>query len=230
MTPKHHTPFAEDTSARRLMLPWGRAIEICWRNVLNRRGRFLLIFLSIAVVVAFFVSTLTYEFILAELRQSEEVPVRSALQRANLLTGDADAARTQRDRTVWLLTLSGLLCFVGVCNTMYMSVTERFREIGTLKCLGALDGFIIRLFMIESLFVGLVGSTLGAVMGCVLMVAQLLMVLELEFISPALLLRTIGAGMVLAVFGGALLTVLAAVYPTRAAAKMKPVDAMRVEV
>lgn len=222
--------FAEDASSRQLTLPWTRAVEICWRNVLNRRGRFLLVFLSIAVVVAFFVYTLAYQAVVAELRQSEEVPVRAALEQANLLTHDAEAERSRRDRTLWLLLLSGMLCFVGVCNTMYMSVTERFREIGTLKCLGALDGFIIRLFMIESVFVGLVGSFLGALSGVVLMLAQLLMVLEAAHIPVALLLRTILLVAPGAVVGGAALTVLAAIYPTRAAAKMKPVDAMRVEV
>ncbi len=230
MNQRNHVPFAEDTSTRKLMLPWSRAIEICWRNVLNRRGRFLLIFISIGVVVAFFVSTLAYQTVLAELRRSEEVPVRAALERANLITHDEDAERNQRDRTIWLLTLSGMLCFVGVCNTMYMSVSERFREIGTLKCLGALDGFIIRLFLIESVFVGVVGSALGAVVGCLLMLLQLMMVLELEYISAGLLFRTLALSVPLAVLSGTALTVMAAVYPTRAAAKMKPVDAMRVEV
>ncbi|HDP36170.1 MAG TPA: FtsX-like permease family protein [Candidatus Hydrogenedentes bacterium] len=230
MTSQKHALFAEDASTRRLILPWNRAAEICWRNVLNRRGRFLLIFVSIGVVVAFFVSTLAYQSVLAELRRSEDVPVRAALERANLLTHGEAAEKHQRDRTVWLLFLSGMLCFVGVCNTMYMSVTERFQEIGTLKCLGALDGFIIRLFLIESVFVGLVGSMLGAAAGCLLMVAQLTMVLEVEYVSLALLLRTLSLSVPLAVAGGTLLTVLAAVYPTWAAAKMKPVDAMRVEV
>ncbi len=229
-TNNHKTLFAEDTSTRRLTLPWTRAVEICWRNVLNRRGRFLLVFISIAVVVAFFVSTLTYQSVIAELRRSEEVPVRAALERANLLGHDAAAERNQRDRTLWLLFLSGMLCFVGVCNTMYMSVTERFREIGTLKCLGALDGFIIRLFMIESIFVGMVGSALGALLGCLLMMIQLVMVLDLEFISLGLLLRAIAIGGPGAVLGGTVLTVLAAIYPTWAAARMKPVEAMRVEV
>lgn len=258
-TKKRKTLFADDVSTRRLMLPWNRAIEICWRNVLNRRGRFLLVFISIAVVVAFFVSTLTYQAVLAELRRSEEVPVRAALERANLLShanfseqpGNAhdpvearretvhdsgaaldviDPERVQRDRTLWLLLLSGMLCFVGVCNTMYMSVTERFREIGTLKCLGALDGFIIRLFIIESVFVGLVGSALGALLGVSLMLVQLIMVIELEYVAAGLLLRTMAVGVPGAIIGGTVLTVLAAIYPTWAAAKMKPVDAMRVEV
>ncbi len=230
MTTPKHIPFSEDTSAHKLMLPWSRAVEICWRNVLNRRGRFLLIFISIAVVVAFFVSTLAYQAVLAELRRSDEVPIRAALEQANLLTHDDAGDRNQRDRTIWLLTLSGMLCFVGVCNTMYMSVSERFREIGTLKCLGALDGFIIRLFLIESVFVGVVGSALGALAGVLLMLLQLVMLLEIEYISGIMLLRTLSVSVPAAIAGGTLLTVMAAIYPTRAAAKMKPVDAMRVEV
>ena len=47
-----------------------------------------------------------------------------------------------------------LVAFVGVLNAMLMSVTERFREIGTMKCLGALNSFIVKLFLIESLFQG----------------------------------------------------------------------------
>ena len=38
------------------------------------------------------------------------------------------------------LGLALLVAFVGILNAMLMSVTERFREIGTMKCLGALDG------------------------------------------------------------------------------------------
>lgn len=230
MNTKEVVPFADDRAARRLILPWRTTVEICGRNVVNRGGRFLLTFISIAVVIAFLVSTITYEAMLDKLRQSEDVPVRAMLQRANLLTTESIAERPHRDRTIWLLTLSGLLCFVGVCNTIYMSVTERFREIGTLKCLGALDGFIIRLFLLESFFIGVVGSGLGALLGCVLTVAQIAMVLEVEHIPIPVLLRTLIIGSIPAALGGILLTMAASVYPTRAAARMKPVDAMRVEV
>ena len=51
---------------------------------------------------------------------------------------------------------------------MLMSVTERFREIGTMKCLGALDGFIVKLFLIESLFQGMAGTVMGVLLGLVL--------------------------------------------------------------
>src|SRR5207248_686522 len=72
----------------------------------------------------------------------------------------------------WLLGLALLVAFVGILNAMLMSVTERFREIGTMKCLGALDGFIIRLFLIESLFQGVVGTVVGITIGLLLSIVN----------------------------------------------------------
>ena len=48
---------------------------------------------------------------------------------------------------------------------MLMSVSERFREIGTMKCLGALNSLIVRLFLIEAIFMGFVASFGGWVLG-----------------------------------------------------------------
>ena len=60
-----------------------------------------------------------------------------------------------------------LVCFVGIMNSMLMSVTERFKEIGTMKCLGALDRFIVTLFFIEAGLMGLIASAAGLVSGLV---------------------------------------------------------------
>src|SRR5690606_38649039 len=54
---------------------------------------------------------------------------------------------------------------IGIANAMLMSVTERVREIGTMKCLGALSGFVVKLFLIESSLLGLVGAILGCLVG-----------------------------------------------------------------
>ena len=224
------TIFAEDGARRRLVLPWKQTIRMCWDNLRNRRGRFLLVFLSIAVVVAFFVSTLTYHNILAGLRQQDDVHSRAVLERAGVLSNNPDAEKKQRDRTAWLLALSGMLCFVGVMNTMYMSVKERYREIGTLKCLGALNSFVVRLFMIESIFIGLVGSALGALTGYILSLLQIGLTLEFALLSPGYVLRALALGVPAAIVGGTVLTVLAAIFPAIAAARMEPVEAMRVEV
>lgn len=222
--------FSEDLSQRKLSLPWGRTVEMCWRNLKNRRGRFLLVFLSIAVVVAFFVSTLSYHRLLEELRGRDDVHTRAVLERGGVLSHDPDADRKHRDQMVWLLVLSGMLCFVGVMNTMYMSVTERYREIGTLKCLGALDSFVVRLFLLESVFIGAVGSALGALGGFLLTLFQIGVTLEFGLIGVGQVMQTFAQTAPPAFAGGTVLTVLAAIYPTIAAARMKPVDAMRVEV
>ncbi len=224
------TLFADDPSARKLVLPWRRTFEMCAQSIKNRRGRFLLVFVSIGVVVAFFVSTLVYHDILGSLRADPDVKTKAALERAGLLSNDPDADARQRERMTLLLVLSGMLCFVGVTNTIFMSVTERFREIGTLKCLGALDSFVVRLFLIESAFIGIVGSALGALVGSLLTWMQLGMSIGFRRLPAGLLFEALAVAGPLAVVGGTLLTLLAAVYPTWIAARMKPVEAMRVEV
>ncbi len=52
-------------------------------------------------------------------------------------------------RMIWLVVMSLLVCTVGITNSMLMAVTERFKEIGTMKCLGALDSFVVLLFLLE---------------------------------------------------------------------------------
>jgi ABC-type lipoprotein release transport system permease subunit len=113
---------------------------------------------------------------------------------------------------------------------MLMSVTERFREIGTLKCLGALDRFVVRLFLVESFFIGLFGSLSGTLLGYLLTVLQVGAVLEFRLATLGEYWFAFISCAPIAIGAGTILTVLAAIYPTYVAAKMKPVEAMRVEL
>ena len=128
----------------------------------------------------------------------------------------------------WLILVSLLVCVVGIANAMLMSVAERFREIATMKCLGATDGFIMTSFILESGVQGLAGGVIGATAGLLLGSLRTLM-------SAGLLaLRSPPAGPLLAAFGacvglGIVLSVIAAVYPAWAAARLAPMEAMRVE-
>jgi putative ABC transport system permease protein len=61
--------------------------------------------------------------------------------------------------------ISLLVGAVGIITTLYTSVNERVKEIGTMKAIGAKNMFILSLFMSEALLIGLIGSTLGIVMG-----------------------------------------------------------------
>jgi putative ABC transport system permease protein len=164
----------------------------------------------------------------------------NALANAGLLK---QASADDRTQTYWILGLALLISFVGILNAMLMSVTERFAEIGTMKCLGALDGFVIKLFMLESTFQGLGGAIIGVVLGVFLAVLEGLVRFGIgrygEFASvwsevtwtlamvPWMTLVTVVA---ICVVAGTLLTIVAAMYPAWRAARMQPVDAMRAEV
>jgi len=136
--------------------------------------------------------------------------------------------RKMSPTVVWLIIISLLVCGVGITNAMLMSVTERFREIGTMKCLGALDGFIVKLFLLESTFQGVAGTAFGVAGGLVVLMLSSLYAFGtatfeyfpgLEVLSIVLYAIVIGSG----------LSILAAIFPALRAAHMAPVEAMRVE-
>jgi putative ABC transport system permease protein len=121
-----------------------------------------------------------------------------------------------------------MVCIVGIINAQLMSVTERFREIGTMKCLGALDRFIVRLFILEALMQGLVGSITGALLGAI--AAAVSSAVNLGF--EALVLAPFGTILIsigTAVIIGTTLSLIGVIYPAILAARMQPVEAMRVE-
>ena len=144
----------------------------------------------------------------------------------------------QAKRNLWLVSLSLLVCIVGITNAMLMSVTERFREIGTMKCLGALDKFVVRLFLIESSMLGAVGSIVGALFGFLLAFLRALLAYRITdlrtgetrwlvlsyFPTSAILLWA-----VVAVTIGIILSTLAAIYPAYRASTMDPIEALRHE-
>lgn len=222
--------FDSDAGRREVVFPWRRAARMCWANVRNRRGRFGLTLACVTVTVAFLMSSMTYHGVLADLAVSPDVHARAVLERAGTFAGDPAAAARQEQQRRWIIALSAVLCVVGITNTMLMSVTERSREIGTLKCLGALDAFVVRLFLLESLLVGAVGSVAGTVVGYLLGMLQAGAMLEFCLLSAGQWLGPLAAAAPVAVAAGTVLTVVSAAYPTYVAARMSPVEAMRVEV
>lgn len=132
-------------------------------------------------------------------------------------------------RTIWLVVMSLLVSAVGITNAMLMSVTERFKEIGTMKCLGAMDRFVVTLFMMESGMMGIVASALGWLIGFGLMVlvAGFTKGWDVVFnIGVVDALRTLVASLGI----GLLLTILATIAPAKRAADMPPAMALRSEI
>jgi hypothetical protein len=136
-------------------------------------------------------------------------------------------ARQLRARTLWIVVISLLVTIIGVSNALLMSVTERFREIGTMKCLGALSAFIRMLFLIESALIGMAGSIIGVVVGAILpMVAY-----GFGYTFQAVLGSMPYGALILAglasIVAGTLLAVAAAIYPAGIASRMVPASALR---
>jgi hypothetical protein len=129
----------------------------------------------------------------------------------------------------WLAILALLVCFVGIANAMFMTVQERFREIGTMKCLGALDAFIVKIFLIESAALGLIGTLLGIVIGLLLSVVRQFFVYGFSPVTTYFPLGNLLLAGLMAAVVGLFLSILAAIFPARRAARMEPVEAMRVE-
>lgn len=131
-------------------------------------------------------------------------------------------------RQIFLALIAFLVCVVGIANAMLMSVTERFREIATMKCLGATDGFILQQFVLEAAIQGVVGGLCGMVIGFLIAILKNFLVLgSHEFVYfPAA-----GAALcaVSSALAGVLLAMIAAIYPSWAASRMAPMEAMRVE-
>ncbi|MEB3195939.1 MAG: ABC transporter permease [Candidatus Sericytochromatia bacterium] len=120
-----------------------------------------------------------------------------------------------------IAAISLLVGGIGIMNIMLVSVTERTREIGVRKAVGAKTGAILRQFLIESGTVSLAGGTLGIGLG-LLAIWGITSWAKLPFVfSPLALVGAFVFSAAVGVFFGA--------YPAFKAARLDPVDALRYE-
>lgn len=122
-----------------------------------------------------------------------------------------------------------LVAIIGMFNTLTITLLERTREVAVMKTLGTTNHDISRLFLVESLLIGLVGGVAGIILGLVLgtSVDSLLMLLrgdggiKLFVFPPFFLLLMLGVSVVVGLVTG--------LYPAKRSRDISPLDAIRYE-
>lgn len=117
--------------------------------------------------------------------------------------------------------ISLLVGGIGVMNIMLVSVTERTREIGTRKALGAKSSHIQMQFIIESMIICAIGGLIGIVLGIIIGAVGATILKESPSISIPIILISFTFSMVIGVFFG--------YYPAKKAARLDPIEALRYE-
>lgn len=120
-----------------------------------------------------------------------------------------------------IAAISLLVGGIGVMNIMLVSVTERTREIGTRKALGAKSSHIKMQFIVESMIICAIGGIIGIVLGIIIGVIGAHVMGNSPVISPMVIVGSFTFSMVIGIFFG--------YYPAKKAAGLDPIEALRYE-
>jgi putative ABC transport system permease protein len=126
------------------------------------------------------------------------------------------------ETAAWIISIITILgSSIALMNIMLVSVTERTREIGVRKALGAKNGTISTQFLIETIVIGQFGSVLGIILG-VLTGVGFAAYFDFEFTLPVV-------AMIWATIITFVVAVLAGAYPAVKAARLDPIESLRYE-
>jgi ABC-type lipoprotein release transport system permease subunit len=121
--------------------------------------------------------------------------------------------------------LAILIGGVGMMNSQLMSVYERTREIGALRAVGWSSGRVLRMILMETITVSVLGGVLGALLGWLLISslskATIMLGMSTDYISSNLLVQAFFVVLILGLVGG--------LYPSLRASRLQPVEALRYE-
>jgi hypothetical protein len=217
-----------DNVDRQVVLPFTKSLEIAFKSIQVRFFRSLITTMSLVLAVSFLSFVNVNTDVANGLLGTGDPLLRQALVRSGHDVGPQETRIGSSPKQRWIVILSLLVCVVGIVNAQLMAVTERFREIGTMKCLGALDSFVLRLFLLEAGMQGFVGAGGGALAGGVFSLLNGLFRFGSVAVT-AVSWQEVAISVCIATGVGCGLSLIGVLYPALVAARMQPVEAMRVE-
>ncbi len=125
-----------------------------------------------------------------------------------------------------IASISLLVAGVSILNIMLMSTIERTREIGVMRAIGAYRTTILKIFLLEALILGVIGSTIGSVLSIAggYVIDTLILKSAKYVFQPSTVLY-----MVLGFSVGVITSILSGLYPAWRASKLEPIEALRFE-
>jgi putative ABC transport system permease protein len=219
------SPLQNNLIPEQNAISWPIAFAVSMAGIKRRMSRALITMVGVVLAIAFLCYMLINESLVGSLIALDDDALNILLQNNGV---DIYGSGKLDQMTIMLLSLTLVTSLVGILNSMLMAVTERVKEIGTLKCLGATDQFIVRAYFIESTVQGVCGAALGSILGLLVAIGASMISYGAYTFSGFPVLDILGS-LLMSLVAGAILSILAAIIPAYMAARKQPVEALRVE-
>ena len=142
------------------------------------------------------------------------------------------ALKLERIATFIILSIAIMVASFCIVSTLLLMITEKAKEIAILKAVGARDGSILRVFMLEGIIIGSIGTVFGTITAFVLCTDLSWFGLRLDpevYYIDRLPINVSGMDFLLVTAAAVTICTLATIFPAYAASQLRPVDGLRYE-